>query len=393
MWGEAYAKLVERINNSTDIGEDRKLLLEYDKNRKIEGISVSTRITLLRNLLYLRRMLGKPFKDATKEDIQNLISSLIEKGVYGSTISKFKSDLKHFYKWLMGNNEEYPEIVKWIKTTTRTNSLPRDNLLTEEEIKELLQVCLHPRDRAMVLMLAESGLRVGELLSLKVGHVRFDQYGAIVTVRGKTGDRAVRLIASAPSLSSWMESHPDRENPHAPLFVQIGPKNKNQPLTYFSAYATLKRLAKRAGIKKEIHPHVFRHTAATRLARLLTEAEMKQYLGWVQSSKMAGIYVHLASRDVDKTLLRIHGLLSEDEDQERKMVAIKCPRCKQRNSFGAKFCSYCGLPLDIRSAMEVDEKRKRSEKILNILSKDPEFVEFMRRKVNELMEEGLLEGL
>jgi len=61
----------------------------------------------------------------------------------------------------------------------------------------------------------------------------------------------------------------------------------------------IRKLVKRAGIKRRVHLHGFRHTAATRLARLLTEAELEQYLGWVQGSKMAATYVRLSSRDVD----------------------------------------------------------------------------------------------
>jgi len=389
-----YEKGIERVRSSAEVPEeDRELILAFDEKCAAESIGFARRAGYVNHLYLIRKMLNKPFREASKRDIERILAEVAAREVSQWTVQGYKITLKKFYKWLLGKDEEYPENVRWIRTTVRNNQLPRDSLLSEEDIEKLLRACDNPRDRAIILVLAESGMRAGELLSLKIGHVRFDQYGAIVTVKGKTGDRAVRLIASAPALSLWLENHPRRNDPQAPLWVNIGTKLKGTAMTYNGLQSLTWWLGKRANIGKRVHPHAFRHTAATRLARLLTEAEMKQYLGWVQSSKMAGIYVHLASRDVDKTLLRIHGLLSEEEDQERKMVAIKCPRCKQRNSFGAKFCSYCGLPLDIRSAMEVDEKRKRSEKILNLLSKDPEFVEFMRRKVNELMEEGLLEGI
>ena len=82
---------------------------------------------------------------------------------------------------------------------------------------------------------------------------------------------------------------------------------RNKLLTYNGARGILIRLASRAGIKKRVNPHGFRHARATNLADHLTEAQMNEYLGWVQSPKMTSIYVHLSGRDVDKALLKLHG--------------------------------------------------------------------------------------
>ncbi len=83
---------------------------------------------------------------------------------------------------------------------------------------------------------------------------------------------------------------------------------------------TSKRIAEKAGIKKRIHPHLFRHSRSTHLAKHLTEAQMKQYLGWVQGSDMAAIYVHLSGRDVDDALLRCTGY-SQSETQRDAFYA------------------------------------------------------------------------
>jgi len=389
-----YEIMLRRIERLSE--KDRLLLLEFDRKLTAQGLSFGRKSAYLYHLIELRRLLGKPFKEATREDIEKVLVRLTraktKKGTTYSdwTIHNYRITLKRFYKWLLGNDEDYPELVRWIKTTPKNNQLPRDSLLTNEDIEKLAQSCANPRDRAIVLVLAESGIRAGELLSLRVGHVRFDQYGAIITVSGKTGDRAVRLVASAPALATWLDHHPHRDDPKSALWVNIGAKYRGTPMTYHAIQGMLRKLTEFADVKKRVHLHGFRHTAATRLARLLTEAEMKQYLGWVQSSRMAGVYVHLASRDVDKSMLRIHGLITEEEDKERKFTVIKCPRCSNANSPGTKLCVKCGLPLTYEAAKEIDEKLAFKRALLARLEKSPKF-EKLKVLLDELAEEALAE--
>jgi integrase len=382
---ERFERTLERVKDELT-AEDRELVLKFEQSLASQGVSRARRASYLGTLLRLRKLLGKPFSAVTKEDIQRVLAGLLDSGKSEWTIHDYRVTLKRFYKWLLGNDEEYPELVKWIKTTPKNqNKLPRDSLLSNEEIEQLVQACDNPRDRAIVLVLAESGMRAGELLSLKIGHIRFDQYGAIATVRGKTGDRAVRLIASAPALSTWLENHPFKNDLNAPLWVNIGTKFHGQPMTYRGLMGMLRKLRIRSGIRKRVHPHGFRHTAATRLARVLTEAEMKQYLGWVQSSRMASVYVHLASRDVDKSLLRIHGLISEEEDDEKKLVVIKCPRCGRRNSPGTNFCIGCGLALTLPAAQEADLKRREADELMSKLFEDPEIKGLIKQKLEQML--------
>ena len=82
------------------------------------------------------------------------------------------------------------ELVKDIKTTMKNNrkKLPEE-LLTRTEIKKMVEASDHPRDKAMISLLYEGGLRIGELASLKIKNVVFDDYGAVIKVKGKTGER------------------------------------------------------------------------------------------------------------------------------------------------------------------------------------------------------------
>jgi integrase len=180
--------------------------------------------------------------------------------------------------------------------------------------------------------------------------VSFDQFGAILRVSGKTGDRRVRVISSAPALTTWLEHYEGADDPEAYLWPPRSNSNHdtNYPAVHGSILKMLNVLAKRAGIKKHVHPHLFRHSRATILASKLTEAQMKEYFGWTQSSKMASTYVHLSGRDVDKALLAIYHINPEQASETQASLKMKsCSRCKEENAPSSRFCSRCGNPLDI----------------------------------------------
>jgi len=135
-----------------------------------------------------------------------------------------------------------------------------------------------------------------------------------------------------------------------------------------------------AGVKKRVNPHAFRHSRATFLANNLTEAQMKEYFGWVQSSGMAAVYVHLSGRDVDNAILKLHGL-AETHDNEDVPKVKNCARCRERNSPVSKFCCGCGSPLDIQTTIELDEKRKTSDEVISLLVKDPQVQHMIVEKI------------
>jgi len=113
-------------------------------------------------------------------------------------------------------------------------------------------------------------------------------------VDGKNGMRRVRIIMSAPALSEWLRNHPVRHDPASPLWILTGNTNHGNPLTYAATVKLLRQTAKRARVRKAVNPHMFRHSRASHLATKLTEAQMKQYLGWTPGSDMAAVYVHLS---------------------------------------------------------------------------------------------------
>ncbi len=115
---------------------------------------------------------------------------------------------------------------------------------------------------------------------------------------------------------------------------------------------------RRAEIRKRPSPHLFRHNRATILAKHLTEAQLKEYFGWTQSSDMAARYVHLSGRDVDTAIMKLYGIKVEESEEEMKLRQVKCPRCKEENPSNFSLCKRCGAALNPRIAMDMGENRQ-----------------------------------
>lgn len=365
--------------------KNKELILDFEKALFTEGL---TKIRITKYVETLRRigeMLGKNFDQVTKADIENFVYKL-EKSDYSPwTKHDYKVVLKRFYKWLKGNNEDYPLEVKWIKTTLKTKGqLLPEELVTEDEVTKLVNACDNPRDKAMIMTLYETGARIGELGSLRIKDVVFEENYARIMLNGKTGMRRIIVVASVPYLQSWLQNHPYRNAPLSPLWINMGTLNKYGPMSYSALAKVLRVAAEKAKLSKKVHPHKMRHSRATFLASKLTEAQMNQVLGWKQGSDMPSTYVHLSGRDTDDALLGVYGLKKAQKEEKSKLTPRVCPRCQTTNVLDAKFCSKCGLALDIKAAQELEEARSKVDDVMDVLMKDKEFKSLLLKKTKEL---------
>jgi integrase/recombinase XerD len=377
--------ILRDIENSSQICRENKLAIQrFHSNCLAEGLTNARISKLLHHVRRIAILLNKNFAEASKDDIAQVVREIETNPAWApATKHDYKVILKKFYKSMRGTGE-FPDEVKWIRPNFKKNNhrLPEE-LLTEEDVRRLVQAACHPRDKAFILVLYESGCRIGELLNLRIKNISFDANGAALLVDGKTGQRRVRIIASAPLLSVWLNNHPFRDNPDSPLWLVIGTKNHHEALNYASIVSQLKKIAARAGVKKRVNPHSFRHARATFLANNLTEAQMKEYFGWVQSSDMASVYVHLSGRDVDNAILKLHGLATAEKEENEMLKVKNCARCQENNCPVSKFCFRCGSPLDMQTAIELDEKRKTGDEVISMLVKDPKVQEIIVKKIFE----------
>ena len=122
----------------------------------------------------------------------------------------------------------------------------------KKDISNLLSACgENLRDRAFLHVHYEAATRPGEILSLRLKHVKFDEFGAIIYVDGKTGPRQIRLIRSFPDLRKWTDVHPMKDSLEAPLWIFLEQNHYGDPLSMKGATLIVQKRCKLAGISKE----------------------------------------------------------------------------------------------------------------------------------------------
>jgi len=229
------AETIKRIENTikNELSPDNaKLILEYDKEMTRQSISIAARRIHLRALLNLTRILKKDWKDVIKKNIDDLVFQIMEtysdeRGQETWSTFDLKKVLKIFFRWYKLGSRSYkdvgdPQETKQVKLKHVRDSLSREDLITDDDLKKILKACgENQRDRAFIDCHSEAGTRPTEILSLQIKHVKFDKYGAVLNVDGKTGSRPIRIIRSVPNLSRWLDVHPFKDNSDAPLWIAL----------------------------------------------------------------------------------------------------------------------------------------------------------------------------
>jgi len=164
-------------------------------------------------------------------------------------------------------------------------------------------------------------------------------------------------------LLEWLQEHPLRDDPNAPLWCSLASNYEGDRLSYKHFRTLIKRLGKKAGLKKDIWPYLYRHTTLTAMAKVFTEPRLKQFAGWTYGSKMTRRYVHFSARDLEDAMLELHGL-KEPQKNEGIAKLVECPRCGNKNPFGNVRCGFCGMVIDQETALKIEEEERKKNQIL-----------------------------
>lgn len=275
----------------------------------------------------ISKRMKRPFDKCNKEDIRNFLANIQKSNYSEHTKKDFRVVVKRFWKWLK-QTDEYPDEVKWIKTTMpkRLQKIIRTkDVLTEEEVYKMVDNAHHSRDKAIISLLFETGSRIGEIEKLKIGDIVFDDKGYNFVTDGKTGDVYKRVvnIKAVELLKEWIKQHPLKDNPDVPLWITLARSHTGMKQMKQSGFRKMfKEIAEISGIKKKVNPHAFRHARITdlRVNKKVPDAIIEMLVGWIPGSNMFDIYQHAKSEDVDKALAEVYGL---KEEQKKNKIIIE----------------------------------------------------------------------
>ena len=339
---------LEKVKKLNHKGE--KYLLEYINFKKSQGLTHYRLLRVLDFFYNLMKTFDIDFSKINQKDVEDIMIWIHKQDWKDWTKYTYASVFRNFLYWLV---DVYKIDVnpRRMKISSPKNSLMPDYLITKEEFNKLINGAMDPQTKLIIGILYESACRIGEIFSLKIQNVEFNQYGAKLHVKGKTGQRVVPIVWFAGMLREFYESHPLKDNPEAPLFYYKNSKGEIVPLKYEVIKERLKRICKRVGINKRIYPHLFRHSRLTELARKVPDSVLKRFAGWSMNSRMVKTYIHLSARDVEDTLLsNVYGVKTSKEEEGEKFKV--CPKCGELNPPFAKICHRCKTPLDEKEILE-----------------------------------------
>ena len=251
--------------------------------------------------------IDKDLKKVSKDDIKDYLKHLYDDNMNERSIARNISTLKTFYKFLNITKIINNNPVDSISSPKLGKKLP--NTLSEEDINKLLDIKLIDnysyRNKAMLELMYATGLRVSELVNLKVYDVNLEE--AIVKTMGKgskeriipIGDYALNALKIY--INEYRSSLFKREvNDY--LFLN----NHGKPMTRQGFFKIIKKLASEQGITKEFSPHTLRHSFATHLLSHGADLRIIQELLGHSDVSTTQIYTHVSNEELEDTFKKYH---------------------------------------------------------------------------------------
>jgi integrase/recombinase XerD len=188
-------------------------------------------------------------------------------------------------------------------------------VLSREEIQAMEDVAKTERDKLIVRVLADTGIRLGELVGVRISDVLLQGRRHYLRVRGK-GD-IERLVPISPGLYTRLRRYIDRSRPkdvggdHLFIALRRNPAGDLDPLTASGVEQMIKILAQVAGIEKRVYPHLLRHSFVTwSLTRGMNPIQLAQIVGHTSLAMIQQVYSHLTPSDAYDAMLKV--LTAED---------------------------------------------------------------------------------
>lgn len=242
-----------------------------------------------------------PPRKVEREMVERYLEWLYDEGREKSSQARMLSGIRSFFNYLLLNDEITTSPAEQISAPKVGRTLP--DVLTTEEIDRLIssieiESTKGLRDRAMIEVLYSCGLRVSELISLRMGDLFFGE--GYIRVVGKGNKQRLVPISdlARERISLYLDERKPARTSEEVLFLN----NRGKQLTRVMIFTILKNAALRASIEKKISPHTLRHSFATHLLEGGAGIRQVQELLGHESILTTEIYTHLDSEHLLKTV-------------------------------------------------------------------------------------------
>lgn len=273
------------VNTITAYLHDVALLLQFLQEQSINIVAVSLK------------------------DLQQFVQFVAEMDLSANSQARVLSGVKSFYKFLLLEQVISENPTELLEAPKLTRPLP--TVLSIAEIDQMLAAIDHSkpegqRNRAMLETMYSCGLRVSELVSLSISGLFLDIDFIKVTGKGNK-ERLVPIGGVAvQQIKIYRENIRNHINVQEKFTDVLFLNRRGAPLSRVMIFMIIKDLAAKAGIKKNIHPHTFRHSFATHLVEAGADLRAVQEMMGHKSITTTEIYTHLDKGYLRSTLEKFH---------------------------------------------------------------------------------------
>lgn len=298
--GKEKSSYIIEDGNSKELSEFQDYLLNV---RRYSSNTVSSYSFDICDFTKFIRGLGKIFKDIKVDDVKSWILDLTERQIGKRSIKRKMSSLKTFYAWMYLQKKVDSDPFEYVHSPKATHALP--DFFSEKEINSLLAANekrtdkLKDRDQALLMLMFASGLRASEVVNLTFNQVDFDN--RIMKVSGKGNkDRLVPFTNSAKEAMlnyiNGLRKDLLKEDTKYIFLNSQGNKMTVRGLEYI-----LDEIEAKTGLYGKIHPHMLRHSFATKMLNRGADLRTIQELLGHSSIETTSIYTHVAYENMKET--------------------------------------------------------------------------------------------
>lgn len=382
----AFEKALEKLKrDSTLIPENRRLIIRFIedarlgktvKNRAKKKIGYSRCLKYIIECRKLSQWFGKPFDAVSIKDMEKVIVGLEEdkhkamgadgakKNYSDNSKLDFKKAIRKLFRWLHGESKKFYDLTNWIDMHEKQLEVPA---LSREEVERMVNEC-DTRDKAVILLLFDSGARIEELMNVRIGDVSkkrdADYYMLRVRV-SKTKPRTISVPMCTQVIDNWLGIHPDKGNPSARLF----------PIEYDAVRMMLRRVGTRM-LKKHVYPHLLRHSSATYYCHKLNQYQLCYRYGWSMASAQPARYIDREGIREEETAELIR---TDDINKLKKVV-------QETNE------NYARLREENESLRKLMVRIAPTAKIVSELVKDPQVRKAVAKTTERLVARGEIDA-
>ena len=277
--------------------------------RSLSDNSVDAYIRDVKKLANFAKEKQKTELQISKSDLSEFISNISKNGVASRSQSRIISGIKAFYKYLIMEDYITADPTELLESPKIGMKLP--DTLSIEEIDSLiaaidLSKAEGERNRAMLEILYSCGLRVTELIILKLSNISFVE--GFIKVVGKGNKERLAPIGNTALkylniYINEVRNHQEIQKGHEDIIFL---NRRGKQLTRVMIFIIIKQLAEKIGLKKNISPHTFRHSFATHLIQGGADLRAVQEMLGHESITTTEIYTHLDKEYLRETIISFH---------------------------------------------------------------------------------------